>query len=268
MTALTADPCSTWVPIGCKPLPIGSSAITGSMLSAAQSILWAKSGRQFDECTLTVRPCRRDCYGTLWPWDTTWNQWGSAWPYPYMFNGQWFNMGCGGCPGSCSCTSLQEVLLPFPVSTVSALKIDGVPLSPSAVAMLYDYRRLIRIDGGLWPICNDLSKDDTHVGTWSITFKTGTPVPPLGQVALGELFMELVNACTGAACKLPAPIQQIVRQGVTMNMLDPNVVFADGKIGLRMCDLFISTYNPGGISARATLYDPDGRRPVQATWPP
>jgi hypothetical protein len=96
----------------------------------------------------------------------------------------------------------------------------------------------------------------------------GTPVPKLGQLALGELWTELVNACIGATCRLPYAVQQVVRQGVTQTLFDPNILFAAGKIGLRMSDLFISTYNPGGIPARAKLYDPDSYGPKHVTWPP
>ena len=269
MTAQTAGPCSPWVPLGCGAIPVGGAAISGIMLEAATQILWAKSGRQFDACTVTLRPCRRDCFGNAWPFAASWNEWNTGWPYPYLYAGQWFNLGCGGCPGTCSCSVLQEVMLPGPVSSVDAIKIDGVAMTNlSQHVMLYDYQRLVRIDGGTWPICNDLSKPDTEVGTWTITVTTGVTVPKLGQLAVGELMTELINACVGAPCKLPAPVQQVVRQGVTLTLLDPNTVFADGMIGLRVSDLFISTFNPAGIPARAAVYDPDARGPRRVTWPP
>lgn len=263
MSAQTTGPCTPWVPIGCQAIPTSGAAISGDMLAVAQEILWAKSGRQFDACTVTMRPCRRDCFGDAWPFGF------SQYPQPYWWNGQWFNLGCGSCPGTCSCTAISEVMLPGPVASVSEVKIDGVALTPiENHVMLYDYRRLIRVDGELWPLCNDLTLPDTEVGTWSITMSIGTEVPRLGQLALGELMMELINACIGAACKLPAPVQQVVRQGVTLTMFDPNTVFADGKIGLRLSDLFISTFNPGGVPARAKVYDPDDYAHKQVTWPP
>lgn len=270
MTALTTGPCSAWVPIGCQAIPTAGAAISASMLDIAQEILWAKSGRQFDACTVTMRPCRRDCYGAQWPFGFT--QWsgGYTYPTPYWWNGQWFNIGCGGCPGTCSCTVLQQIKLPGPVTSITEVKIDGVAITPldGTHFILYDHDTLIRTDGGVWPLCNDLSKPDTAVGTWSVTMQIGVPVPTLGQLALGELWTELVNACIGATCKLPAAVQQIVRQGVTQTLFDPNIIFAAGKIGLRMSDLFISTYNPAGIPSRAKMYDPDARGPKQVTWPP
>ena len=269
MSDLTVTPCTPWVPIGCQSIPLEATAISGSFLTAAQEILFAKSGRQFDECSQTLRPCRRDCFGGSWPFSSSWNEWGSQWPYPYWWDGQWFNLGCGGCPGTCSCTVLQEVLLPYPVSEVTDITIDGVALSPlNTKVLLYDYRRLIRIDGGVWPICNDLAKPAGQVGTWTITVTTGIPVPTLGKIALGELLNEFINACIGAPCQLPPNVQNIVRQGVSLTMLDPNDVFGSGRLGLRMCDLFIDTYNPQGISDRARAIDVDARGPRYQTWPP
>jgi hypothetical protein len=268
VSQLTVTPCTPWVPIGCQTIPTSTAAISGSFLQAAQEVLYAKTGRQFDECEQTFRPCRRDCFGSAWPWSTSWNEWGTEWPHPYLYAGQWFNLGCGGCPGTCSCSVLHEVLLPYPVSEVTNITIDGVALDPlDDHVILYDYKHLVRIDGSDWPLCNDLSLPAGQSGTWTITVTTGTPVPKLGQLALGELFNEFLKACTTGECALPPNVTNIVRQGVSITTLDPNEVFADGKLGLYLCDLFISTYNPQGISDRARAIDVDARGPRYQTWP-
>ena len=271
MVARSVGPCQPWTPLTCVDIPINeaSVAITGDMLEIATEILWAKSGRQFGECTTTLRPCREDCWGGSWPFYDRWNEWGRSWPYPYNWNGQWFNLGCGGCPGSCSCTVLESVKLPFPATSIVEVKVDGTPLV-SGSYLVYDYETLLRVDGGTWPLCNDLNKTDDQVGTWSVTVTTGTEVPALGRLAVGELFAELTLACIGDdACKLPSPVQQLVRQGVSLTFLDPNEMWADGKIGLFNSDLFISTFNPAGIQDRARAYDVDSlRTPRRLTWPP
>jgi hypothetical protein len=237
------------------------------MLGIAQEILYQKTGGQFDECQQTLRPCRRDCEDG-WAYDSSWNEYGTGWPYPYLYAGQWFNMGCGGCTGTCSCTVFHEILLPDSVSSVDDITIDGVSLEPlEEIVVLYDFKRLIRIDGGTWPRCNDLSKAAGEEGTWTITFTTGTPVPPLGQAALGELTTQLIAACLQVECRLPSNVQSIVRQGITQTMFDPNVLFAEGKLGLYFCDLFISTYNPANIRDRARAIDVDRRGPRYQTWP-
>ncbi len=265
----TAGPCSAWTPVWCVDLPLSTSAVSGVALQAATEILWAKSGRQFDECTMTLRPCRRDCWGQAnFPWFRSWNEYGARWPFPYNFNGQWFNLGCGGCPGSCSCTVLYTALLPDPTSSVTQVKVDGEVLSPTAYEV-WDHRILMRRDGSDWPICNNLNLDDTEVGTWSVTITVGTPVPVLGRMAVAELTRELALACIGdPSGQRPRPVQQVVRQGVSSTFLDPNEVFADGRIGLTRSDFFISTFNPSGIAARAQAIDVDkAYAPWRRTWP-
>lgn len=268
MTTKSAGPCQPWTPIWCQQLPISTAPVSGSALQVATEILWAMSGRQFDECTLTLRPCQKDCFGGTWPYYDRWNEFGTGWPYPYNYNGQWFNLGCGGCPGDCSCTVLYEAALPQPIESIVQIKIDGAVM-PTGSYTVYDYRKLIRTDGHPWPLCNDLNKPDTQPGTWSVTAVFGTTVPAAGQLAVGELAREIALACVGDnRCALPKPVQNLVRQGVSMTFLDPTQVFAAGKVGLFFSDLFISAFNPGGIAARAQAIDVQQSYPRRVTWPP
>jgi len=260
MTSPSYGPCAPWSPIWCGTISPSVAAVTGTFVGAATEVLWAKSGRQFGFCDNTLRPCRKDCWGGVWPWGAQWWDVGArGYPWPYQYNGAWFNLGCGGCPGNCSCSIIYEALLPMPVNTITSVKVDGAVLDPSKYK-LYNDRSLLRTDGNPWPLCNDLNKDDSQVGTWSITANFGVTVPDMGRLALGELVEQFGLACTGAACKLPQPVQQLVRQGVSLTFLDPNQVFADGKIGLYFCDLFISTFNPQGIAARAQAINVDNRQ--------
>ena len=159
---------------------------------------------------------------------------------------------------SCSCNIIDEAWLPSPVSSIDEVKIDGVILDPSAYN-LRDYRFLQRIDGGKWPICNDLSKPDTAVGTWTVKLTLGEAVPQMGRIAVGELACQFAKLLADdSSCTLPKPVQQLVRQGVTMNFLDPNQIFANGRIGLYMCDLFITAENPHALMERSHVYDVDG----------
>lgn len=267
MVARNAGPCAPWTPIWCGEIPLSGAAISGDMLMAATEVLWAKSGRQFDQCTEILRPCSKDCWGGTWPFYDRWNELGRSWPYPYNYAGQWFNLGCGGCPGSCSCTVLYEAQLPQPIADIIEIKVDGAILVSGSYTV-YDYQTLLRTDGSPWPMCNDLNKTEDEVGTWSVEVVLGQAVPVMGQLAVGELALQFINACVDVdACLLPTPVQQLVRQGVTLTFLDPNEIFAAGKIGLYRSDLFISTFNPAGIPARAQAIDVDSRGPRRQTWP-
>lgn len=258
-------PCEPWPAMwNACDLPTGAAGVTGVALAAASEVLWAMSGRRFSLCPTTLRPCRESCNDGLYDTSNWWN-WGGGYPRPRFFQGVWTNIACGQCLDGCSCTVVSKVRLPMPVGSITNVTIDGVVLPPSAY-QLYDYRDLVRQDGGEWPWCNDLSKPAGQPGTWSITAEFGEPVPVMGQWAVAELATEFAKArLCDSSCQLPAPVQQLSRQGVSMTFLDPNEVFANGRLGLRFVDMFLSTYNPDGLRAPARVYsvdNPIGRIPT------
>lgn len=259
-------PCEPWPALwtGCS-LPTGAASVTGVALDMASEVLWIMSGRRFSRCPVTLRPCREGCNDGMFYDTSDWWNWGAGYPRPRFFQGVWTNIACGQCLDGCSCTVVSKVRLPMPVSTVLNVTIDGTALDPSAY-QLYDYRDLIRQDGGQWPFCNDLSKPNGQPGTWSITVEVGEPVPMMGQWAVAELATEFAKALLcDASCQLPAPVQQIARQGVSMTFLDPNEVYANGRLGLRFVDIFLSTVNPDGLRAPARVWSVDypiGRIPT------
>jgi len=143
------------------------------------------------------------------------------------------------------------------VASITQVKVDGVVLDSSAYR-LDNANLLVRIDGQRWPFCNDLSKNDTETGTWSVTAQFGEDVPTMGQIAVGELAAQLAKALAcDEDCALPQPIQQLTRQGVSVTFLDPNQLFGQGTIGLYQCDLFLATYNPDRLRNRARVFDLD-----------
>lgn len=262
----SAGPCQTWEPIWCQELPLDTAAISGVALTVATEILWSKSGRQFDSCTHTLRPCARDCWNDVMPFAD--REFQHGWPFPYNRGGQWFNLGCGGCPGTCSCSVIYEAKMPPDIASIVEIKIDGAELVSGAYRV-YDFTSLVRTDGQPWPHCNDLNLDDTEVGTWSVTATFGVEVPSLGQMAVGELAREIALSCVGSSrCKLPRSVQSIVRQGVSLQFFDPTQVFPGKMVGLTLSDHFISTFNPQGIQRRAWVMDVDGPGTRRQTWPP
>lgn len=259
-------PCEPWPALwtGCS-LPTGAATVTGNALSMASEVLWVMSGRRFSRCPVTLRPCREGCNDGSWFDTSNWWNWGAGYPQPRFFQGVWTNVACGQCLDGCSCSFVSRVRLPMPVASVTNVTVDGATLDPSAYR-LYDYRDLVRQDGGEWPWCNDLSKPNGQPGTWSVTVEVGEPVPLLGQWAVAELATEFAKAMLcDASCQLPAPVQQISRQGVSMTFLDPNEVYANGRLGLRFVDMFLSTFNPDGLRAPARVWSVDhpiGRIPT------
>lgn len=260
MTLLDPGPCQIWPPIwDCVTLSPAGIAVTGTALQAATEILWNRTHRRFGVCAYALRPCRKTCWPDGWRWAGSWTDvsgWG--WPFPALIGGAWFNLGCSACGDSCSCSTLQEAVLPYPVAAVTEVKVDGVALAPSAYRV-DGWRVLVRTDDGSWPLCNDLSKADTEAGTWSVTAQYGEQVPSLGSLAVGELGLEIVKRLCGSGdCKLPAgTVREVTRQGVRK-------VFVDNQslgfhTGLYWPDLFLDTYNPGRNQV-ASILNIDGPR--------
>jgi hypothetical protein len=246
--ATVTGPCGTWDPIWCCALPTGSAAVTGTALQAATEVLWQASGQRFGLCTVTLRPCKRACAPPGWPQSSD-----GSWPRPILSAGEWTNLTCAACLGGCSCTELQEALLPAPVYDVVEVKVDGSPLVTGSYRV-DDDRILVRTDGGSWPSCQDLAAADTEPDTWSVTARFGEPVPVLGQQAVGELACEMARACLGEDCRLPANVASLVRQGVTIQFPEAQELAERGYFG----GLFIQTYNPHRLAGRAQIYDVDG----------
>lgn len=247
----------------CNPWPVRwpcdvscqSAAATGQAVQFATDIVWALSGRQFGTCEVTLRPCRDECYDTPWaggvePWP------GTHGVGPALIAGLWYNIVCSVCTGTCSCTSVSEVTLPAPVLSIIEVRVDGTIL-PTGSYRLDDSRKLVRLDGDVWPRCNDLNLDHTQLDTWSVTAEYGQPVPEGGMWAVGEVACELLKAFTGEDCRLPRNITQLVRQGVTIQYPDMNQLFSRGLTGLYLADMWISSVNPNRLAARSRTYSVD-----------
>lgn len=272
----TRGPCESWDPVWCFDLTSAgvNLAASGTALSAATEILYNRSAQQFGFCTFTVRPCRRDCFDQVWwgsgfgggNWGGPWWEWGSMWPRPALLDGAWYNIACGGCFGTCSCTVISEALLPSPVASIIQVKINGQVLAASGYRV-DDYRKLIRLGGAQWPICQDMTKADTEDNTWSVTVQVGQAVPASGRYAVGELAGEIMKACAGLACAIPRTAVSIQRQGVTIDMPTIYDLLDRKLLGLPFSDMFVSSYNPHGLTARPQVYDVDAELNRRTTWP-
>lgn len=253
-------PCADWPITWICDVSAASPAVTGLAVTLATSVLWSLTGMRFGVCEVTTRPCRDDCYSepfytSLVPWtDVPSGSFG--YPYPALIGGSWFNLGCGSCNGMCSCSTVPEVRLPAPVYQVTEVKIDGVAL-PVTSYRLDNNRLLVRTDGELWPICNDLNLEDTEPGTWSITAQYGEPIPSGASLAMGQLACEIIRSASGEDCALPPGVTQLIRQGVTIQYPDVGELFGLGRTGLYLVDMFVSTWNPYNLRQRSRVYSVD-----------
>lgn len=249
-------PCAPWEPIWCTQLPTGSEEVSGFALEAATEILWQGTRQRFGVCTTTIRPCRRSCYGSSWPFTNSWWEFGT-YPQPVLYAGAWYNITCGSCPDTCSCGPLEQVALPTPARNIIEVKLDGTPM-PSGSYRLDDNRFLVRTDGLMWPVCQDLAADDTENNTWSITLQVGEDVPVAGRFAVGELAIDYMKMCLGLACEFPKWATVVNRADVSINFPDFTQVMNAGLTGLPLTDRFLRRYNPHNYEGQPTVYDLDG----------
>lgn len=259
-------PCSNWI-TGSEVDAFCSngSSMTGGpdydfAARMSSEILFELSGRQFSgACTSIVRPCASTC-----------GCWGAGYVGMLAISGaaqlgvpiNWTGGGwdCGG--QSCGCGVLSEVILDgYPVTGITAVKINGVVQSPTTYR-LDQYRRLVCTNSQLWPVCQDLTRDDTQQGTWSIAYTHGMEPPLAGKQAAAQLACQLKLAMGGAPCQLDQSVQEVARQGirVTKGRIATLVNAISEKpegTGLALVDAFLVAYNRCGLHRRPAVWTPD-----------
>ena len=259
--SLTSEPANPIpdLPDECWPVDQGccddfdnySPAVQARSKALAVSALRSLTGYQVGGCPVVLRPCKDNCL-------PGYSGWASGPPYvPYINgDGQWLNMVCGNCVGDCSCATLEQISLPLPVGRVDGVKVGGVALQPSAYR-LDSPGWLVRVDGGSWPTCQDLTLDDDQPGTMSVTYLNAEVVDGLASYAAGVLACEFAKACAGAKCRLPSGVTEISRRGLTMTI--PAGLFTEGLTGIREVDVFILSHNPYLQKTPSTVWSPDQR---------
>jgi hypothetical protein len=225
------------------------------------------TGYRVGGCPVTVRPCNRSCVPSSWltapsPSIMFAGAYGGSFGFsPYVGpNGLWMN-ACGCRNDGCSCVKVEEVILPGTVGRVDEVLLDGEVLDPSAYRV-DDFRKLVRTDGGSWPVCQDMNADGGE-GTFFVTYLDGNPVDGVGAYVGGLLAAEYAKACQGADCALPSNVRNVTRQGITQE-LDPEM-FQNGLTGERAVDAYIRMWNPQD-TLPSGIYSPDAPRGRRTTW--
>jgi hypothetical protein len=162
---------------------------------------------------------------------------------------QWVNTAING-------SATRELELPPPVSRIDEIKIDGVEQDLDDF-VVYNRRILTYIGADedfTWPVTQDFTKLDTEVGTFSVTYLNAYPIDATGALAMGLLAMEFAKACSSdKKCKLPGNVTQIVRQGLSIEIVGG--AFPNGLTSIREVDSYTAGWNVGG-RARPMLFDP------------
>lgn len=248
--------CAPWVDVAdlpCDPADFPPGVLERAAVAASE-LLYVASGRQFPGlCTDVVRPCARG-------WATQWLAYpdGSARPlvsWGWDWQPMLLDCGCvGGGEVMCGCSWPDTIRLPnTPVVEVAEILVDGNPLTPQDWTLVDD-RWLARPQG--WPWRQRLDLPSTEPDTWEITYTWGQAVPQLGRMAAAVLTCEFAQAWSGKACKLPKRVTQLVRENVSMTILDPFEFLEAGRFGVYEVDAFIAAWNPARLQKPAKLIAP------------
>lgn len=243
-------PCGPWALVADLPTDLDTAITTGTKtraLASASWLLWKLSGEQYGVCETAVRPCRdvdpADVRSAGWLW----------WQTPSIDGWLPWPFECG-CTRSCGCKRLERVTLPGPVRSIVEVVEDGVILDESAYRV-DDRKTLVRLDGRTWPACQNLALPTTEPGTFGVRFTRGHPIPVTGKDAAIALAAEMSKAMTPGVtgCALPDRVTSVVRQGVTIAVLDPMEFLDKGRTGMASVDLFLRAANPAGLQRRARI---------------
>lgn len=132
-----------------------------------------------------------------------------------------------------------------PVVEVTQVTIGGTDLDPSEYSLLNGE---ILAREGSWGLC------DGPV----VTYSFGANPPALGRMAARRLANELVMAASGDEnCALPAGTTSVSRQGIDLQIFDPQDFMDKGRTGLYEVDLFLAVVNPGKARKRPRVFSPD-----------
>lgn len=239
---------------GEPPTPKFSNAAKERAIAFAGMTMRMLTGYRVGGCPVTYRPCRSGCVEPTWQTYAVGGAGGVPWQ-PTLVSGQWLNVGCG-CGTSCGCETVNEIRLPTPAGHVEQVMLDGAVFTAWRVE---PSGRLVRTDGGRWPLCQNLDAEDTEPGTWSVTFVPGEEVDGQGAYAAGVLAGEYVRACSGDSCNLPSGVvTQVQRNGVTMQFAPGT--FPGGRTGIEMVDAYLQRWNPNALTAPSVVLSPDTRR--------
>jgi len=119
------------------------------------------------------------------------------------------------------CRNMEVIPLHWPVSSISSVKLDGEANDEWFLTDDRDLRRAHTTDGRSrgWPTSQRLDLADTEVGTFSVTYTHGLPIPLWAQAACEELACSLLEfALQGSCNRLPDGVQSLNRQGVSYSI--------------------------------------------------
>lgn len=226
--------CEAWPITWAHDLEGIDPRLVSAAQSAAQTILWSKTGRRMGVCSVTETyrmPGGGEC--------------GLPTPTFDPVSMTWLNSRPGG--GECCWITLVEQ----PVVAIESVRLNGATLDASAYRLAGN--RLGRI-GACWAWVGECDDDPI-----SVTYSHGIPIPDGGleSVAMGEVAWEVLQFLTTGTCRLPWLAANVTRNGVSVTLADPGDLEKINRLGLPIADALIAAANPYGRHGRSRVLSPD-----------
>lgn len=239
----------------------GSDVSIGFAIACATDLLYVLSGRQFRWGRSVVRPTALNSgwqfQNQLYPYSSM-SGYGSAWGFAAGW--AWTAIGMGWWQYG---QDSSECVLQGPVTKINSVMVDGAVLDPSNYA-LYDKRRLVRMidplrqSSGAWPWEQNLMLPLSEGGTFAIDYEWGSHCGPAGQMACGELAVELARAFAGDdETRFNPRVLSITTEGVSMQTGDALAYIEKELTGLPLVDIFLQAMNPRGRRQRSAFLAPN-----------
>lgn len=263
---MTSPPCWPAPDWSCCPAAADATqAQKDNAAAVAAELLWALAGRQHSLCERTIRPCGTVCQRKRI--NTYFGTRTRARSGPYLSGGEWRNGPVCCSDAWCGCCVVAgevDLFEDLPV-TVRQVKVDGVSLEASGSAgWRVDYEggyRLVPLSDASWPCCQSITLPDTEVGTFSVTYVAGVELGAAGEAAYADFACALLDEWTGAACRLPANVTRLTREGVSLDLASAHELFVDGRTGVTSVDAWLKVVNPRGALAPTLVMSAQLRRP-------
>lgn len=231
-----------------------SAAVRTTALHLATLFLWSATGRRFGVCPVTVRPSQSDYRDPVYrTYPVTPGQ-DPPVSGPYLHDGLWHNC----CRRSPCCDVTCAVVLRGPVHSITEVLVNGVvvPSESYRVDVTQGAYRLVRLDGTCWPTCQNFQADEADDGAFVVTYEIGLPLPVALEVATAILACEYAKGLVGSACKLPAKMTRLSRQGVEVEVEQPSPD-DDSRTGIPAVDRVIASLNPSKRRGPVIVMSPD-----------
>lgn len=151
---------------------------------------------------------------------------------------------------TCRCRRTHRLRLACsPVASVDAVVVNGVPLTP--------WGGQYEMVSGMLVLCSDAPCNSLCV---TVTYTCGSGIPAAGQSAVRELAEQLLMGMDGDAnCALPQRVTSVSRQGISMDLFDPQDFLNEGRTGIYMVDLFLRAVNPSRALMPPRILIPEWR---------